>query len=300
MTASGFRCAVVVPVYNEARAVESTVRRLQSAIATVPDASFEIVCVDDGSTDGSGDVLARLDGITVVRHAVNRGYGASLRSGIHRSPQEWIFIVDADGTYPIEDLPRFVEEVRAGGLDMVVGARGGVGITSAPFRAAARWVLRRMVRALTGTPVPDLNSGMRLFRRQLFVEFQHLLPRGFSFTTTLTVASLFSGYALKYLPIDYAERIGKSNIRPVQDFFGFVVLIVRLATYFEPLRFFVPLAGVLALVGALRAARDIAVTNGIGSLATILLLAALQVFITGILADAVIRRSFAPPSEPTR
>jgi glycosyltransferase involved in cell wall biosynthesis len=290
-------CAVIIPVYNERGAIEDTVRRVQGICAGVPGYDFEIICINDGSSDDTGEILARLPGITVITHEVNRGYGAALRTGLDYCSQEWIFITDADGTYPLQDLPGLLD-VAAGGVDMVVGARQGSGISASLPHQLARWILRKMVHGLTGVMVPDLNSGMRVFRRSLYQEFRHLLPMGFSFTTTLTVASLYSGRKVRYMPINYERRIGKSNIKPVKDFFGFAMLIVRLASYFEPLRFFLPAAFGLAILGVLRAVRDVIVVNQFGALAVILLLTAFQIFVLGVIADVIVRRFQVVPVAP--
>jgi glycosyltransferase involved in cell wall biosynthesis len=282
-------CAIIIPVYNEERAIADTIARIQAVCVRIPRYAFEIVCVNDGSSDDTGKILSGLHGITVLTHVVNRGYGAALRTGLDYCSQEWIFITDADGTYPLEDLPVLLERAE-GNVDMVVGSREGAGISRSPFRRAARWILRKMVHGLTGMFVPDLNSGMRVFRRSLYSEFRHLLPLGFSFTTTLTVASLYSGHRVEYIPIRYERRIGHSNIKPVKDFFGFVILIVRLASYFEPLRFFLPASFALCALGVLRAIRDIIVVNQFGALSVILLLTAFQVFVVGVIADVIVRR----------
>src|SRR6185295_16626500 len=131
----------------------------------------------------------------------------------------------------------------------------GEGIKGQPLHRIARWILRRMVRALTGVFVPDLNSGLRVFRRAIYAHFRHLLPLGFSFTTTMTVASLYSGYRVRYIPTRYGKRTGKSNLRPVSAFVAFMILIVRLTSYFEPLRFFLPLALAIFALSCLRGAR---------------------------------------------
>lgn len=290
-------CAVVIPVYNEERAIEDTVIRIREICASVAGYQFEIVCINDGSSDGTAAVLARLQGITVITHEVNRGYGAALRTGLDYCSQDWIFITDADGTYPLADLPLLLAS--AEGVDMVVGNRQGQGISRSPAHQVARWILRKMVHGLTGVMVPDLNSGMRVFKRSLYQEFRHLLPMGFSFTTTLTVASLYSGRRVHYVPINYERRVGKSNIRPVQDFVGFSMLIVRLASYFEPLRFFLPAAFVLALLGVIRAIRDVIVVNQFGALSVILMLTAFQVFVLGVIADVIVRRfQIVPVARP--
>ena len=290
-------CAVIIPIYNERGAIEDTIHRVQGICAHVPDYDFEIICVNDGSSDGTGEILANVSGVTVITHDVNRGYGAALRTGLDYCSQEWIFITDADGTYPLEDLPRLLS-LAAGGVDMVVGARQGSGISASLPHQLARWILRKMVHGLTGVMVPDLNSGMRVFRKALYQEFRHLLPMGFSFTSTLTVASLYSGHKVRYEPINYERRVGKSNIKPVADFFGFSMLIVRLASYFEPLRFFLPAAFGLALLGVLRAIRDVIVVNQFGALSVILLLTAFQVFMLGVIADVIVRRSQVVPAVP--
>lgn len=290
-------CAVIIPVYNECRAIEETVTRVQDICATVPGYIFEIICINDGSTDGTSDILGRLQGITIITHEVNRGYGAALRTGLDYCTQEWIFITDADGTYPLPDLPKLLD-CASGGVDMVVGNRVGSGLSATPFHRLARWILRKMVHGLTGVMVPDLNSGMRVFRRSLYAEFRHLLPMGFSFTTTLTVASLYSGRKVRYEPIHYERRIGKSNIKPVKDFLGFAMLIVRLASYFDPLRFFLPAAFALAGVGLLRAIRDVIVVNQFGALSVILMLTAFQVFVLGVIADVIVRRFQVTPAVP--
>ena len=292
-------CAIIVPVFNEELAVADTVRRIQDICSRVSGYDFEIICIDDGSSDGSGRILAALPGITVLGHPVNRGYGAALRTGLDYCTQDWVFITDADGTYPLEDLVHLLERAESG-VDMVVGSRAGAGISLSPFRRLARWILRKMVHGLTGVMVPDLNSGMRIFRRSLFAEFRHLLPLGFSFTTTLTVASLYSGRRVEYIPVHYQRRVGRSNIKPVKDFIGFVILIVRLASYFEPLRFFLPVSFALFALGILRAVRDVIVVNQFGALSVILFLTAFQIFAFGVIADVVVRRFQTPQNTEPR
>jgi glycosyltransferase involved in cell wall biosynthesis len=289
-------CAVIIPVYNEDQAIADTVQRLQAICWQMPRYRFEIICINDGSTDRSAEILADLRGITVLTHSVNRGYGAALRTGLDYCTQDWVFITDADGTYPLEDLTHLLQSAESG-LDMVVGSRAGAGIARSPLRRLARWILREMVHGLTGVMVPDLNSGMRIFRRSLYTEFRHLLPLGFSFTTTLTVASLYAGRKVRYIPVDYQRRIGRSSIKPVKDFFGFVVLIVRLASYFEPLRFFLPVSLTVFGLGVLRAIRDVLVVNQFGAMSVILFLTAFQIFAFGVIADVIVRRfQVAPPA----
>lgn len=286
-------CAIIIPVFNEDGAISDTLRRVIEITEKIKDWTFEVICVNDASTDKTADILSEFSNrseITLHTHSINRGYGGALRTGLDRCQLPWVFIVDADATYPIDDLPKLLSELE-NGSDMVVGARKGLGITASPFHRIARWILRKMTHILTGTMVPDLNSGMRVFRRSLYVEFKNLLPLGFSFTTTITMASLYSNYRISYVPIDYAPRLGKSNIKPIRDFFGFTMLIVRIASYFEPLRFFLPLAFIVMIVGFLKGARDFIWLGQIGPLAVIVFLMGVQIFLTGILAEVIVRRS---------
>ncbi len=283
-------CAIIIPVFNEEGAIRDTVMRLQRIATTLAEWQFEIICVNDASTDSTAAILNEIKGITVLTHTLNRGYGGALRTGLNHASAEWVFIVDADATYPIEELGQLLSEID-NGADMVVGARKGIGITASPFHRIARWILRKMTHILTGTMVPDLNSGMRVFRHRLYREFKTLLPLGFSFTTTLTMASLYSNYKIIYVPITYAPRLGKSNIKPVRDFFGFTMLIIRIASYFEPLRFFLPLAFGVMLIGFLKGSRDFIILGQIGPLAVIVFLMGVQIFLTGIIAEVIVRRA---------
>jgi len=293
------KLVVILPVYNEETAIHETLKQVREALHKVRTFEHEIICVNDGSTDNTESILRSEAGITLLSHPVNRGYGAALKSGLDYADADWVFITDADGTYPNEDLPRLLQEARKE-HNMVVGVRSGPGISKSPLKRMARWLLRRMVQALTGVMVPDLNSGFRVFRHSLYREFQHLLPMGFSFTTTLTVASLYRGYQIKYIPIQYERRKGKSHIRPIRDFLFFSMLILRLASYFEPLRFFLPTSLILVLFGVWRGIRDIIVTNGIGGFSILLTVFAFQFFVLGILADVIVRRTESLSKTPPK
>lgn len=296
-TTNVFSVSFVVPVFNEEREVENTARKLLGLAKKIGN-SAEVIFVNDGSLDNTRKILEKIEGIKVFHHPFNLGYGAALRTGLDRAQNQWLAIVDCDGTYPIEQLEVLVNQAKEKDIQMVVGAREISFSWSQPFHKIARWVLRRMVKTLTGQMVPDLNSGMRLFKKDLYLEFCHLLPFGFSFTSTITVASLFRGYWIKYIPISYGRRTGRSHIRPVRDFFGFVVLITRLASYFDPMKFFLPISVTILLVAGLRAIRDVLLDGHFGSLAVILVFFSLQTFLTGVLADVIVRRS-QMPTKPT-
>ncbi len=245
--------------------------------------------VDDGSAD---DTAARAEaaGARVIRHEVNRGYGASLKTGIRRARHEHVIILDADGTYPPEALPELLAS--PGEPDMVVGARTKGKVHIPLIRRPAKAFLRGLASYLSGYPIPDLNSGFRLIRREVVSRFFGLLPNGFSFTTTITLAMLVSGYSVQYVDIEYHRRTGRSHIRPIRDTLGFVSLILRTVMYFNPLRIFLPLAVLFILAGG--AVFGLSWAYGERPLDTtslLLIVTGVQLGAVGMLADVIARRA---------
>jgi glycosyltransferase involved in cell wall biosynthesis len=279
--------AVIIPAFNEEGAIVETVHKARSVLSELG-AKYEIIVVDDGSVDTTA-AKARDTGARVLRHSINRGYGNALKTGIRATSCSWIAITDADGTYPIEDLLKLLEH--AEGHDMVVGARTGARVHIPFLRRPAKWLIGKLANYLSGFEIPDLNSGLRVFRRDMAERFMSLYPDGFSFTTTITVASLSSGYDVKFVPIDYHRRIGTSSISPLRDFFGFILLVVRLATYFKPLNVFLPPALVLITLGFGKALVDLVRTNAFGVGSSLVLLMGVQLGFLGLLADLVLRRT---------
>jgi len=284
---------IIVPSFNEERSVRGTFEALGEVRGRI-DLPVEIVFVDDGSDDGTAEILEELaaEGVRVIRHRVNRGYGAALKTGLRAASGEYVGITDADGTYPNDRFPEFMAAVREGGYDMVVGARTGANARVPLVRRPAKWVLRWLANFLTGRRIPDLNSGMRVMKREAVERFIPILPDGFSFTTTITIAMMTNGYAVKFIPVDYAARKGKSKIRPIRDTLNFIQLICRTALYFNPLRVFLPLSAGLVLlafmvlVGSwLLADRIMDVTFGV------ILMAAFIVLAIGLLADLIDKRT---------
>jgi len=236
--------SVVVPAYNEEGAVGEDLRRI---IEVMEGGSwpYEVVVVDDGSEDGTADRAGEVRGVRLVQHGRNRGYGAALKTGIRHARGEIIVITDADGTYPPEYIPRLVEELEH--CDMAVGARVGREAKIPPLRRPAKWFLTRLASYLAEAKIPDLNSGLRAFRKRDVEPFMNLLPSGFSFTTTITLAMLCNDMVVRYLPIEYKPRKGRSKIKPLQDTYNFILLVLRTICFFNPLKVFMPPA--LALMG---------------------------------------------------
>jgi glycosyltransferase involved in cell wall biosynthesis len=281
--------SIVVPVYNEVGAVAETMRQLLGVIGRIGPES-EIIAVDDGSSDGSGDALDAMQGLRVLHHEYNLGYGAALKTGIRAARNAWVAITDADGTYPNDRISGLLRTAEAQGADMVVGTRPTAGSGVSPVRRPAKWVITRLSEYLAGRSIPDLNSGLRVFRRETAERFMPIFPDGFSFTTTITLAMLSNGYRVDYVPITYLARTGASKIRPVRDTLTFIQLIVRISMYFNPLRIFVPLSLALFVSGFMTLTYRAITQRGLGALSVILFMAAIQVLTTGMIADLVDRR----------
>jgi len=283
--------SVIIPVYNEELCVAGTIRSVQQTLLDSRH-EFEVIVVNDGSTDRTPWILERLTGVRVIHHRTNRGYGASLKTGIHRARFPLIAILDADGTYPVDRLLSMLELIDEQ-CDMVVGARLGKQVHQSWLRAVIKQLLRRYAEWLTNHSIPDLNSGMRVFRKQQAERFSNLLPNGFSFTSTITMAMLRHHYHVEFVSIDYYPRIGKSKIRPVRETFNFLQLIVRTAFYLAPVRVLLPIAGLLfAFFGAMLA-WDLYFVHDVTGRTQLLMTAAVQIGMFALLADLIHKRSLA-------
>jgi len=276
--------SVVIPAYNEVRAIGEC---LESLLATLGEARFshEVIVVDDGSSDGTAERVREVEGVKLLEHKRNRGYGAALKTGIRGAQGEIIVIADADGTYPAERIPDLVEGMEQ--CDMVVGARTGEHVRVPLERRPAKWLLTRLASYLAEADIPDLNSGMRAFRRSDAMRLFGILPSGFSFTTTLTLAMMCSGMTVGFIPINYHQRIGRSKIRPLRDTYNFIVLIVRTISYFNPLKVFLPAAGAVLGIGVIKTIYDAIAFADIYDTDVLLLIGGLLLGAIGMLADIV-------------
>jgi glycosyltransferase involved in cell wall biosynthesis len=283
--------SVVIPAFNEEGGIGATVRAVREAIAATGRA-HEIVVVDDGSADLTAE-RAVAEGASVVAVPENGGYGAALKRGIRQARYETIVIIDADGTYPADAIPALL--AHAGRYDMVVGARVGPGVAIPMERRPAKAFLGWLASYLAGRAIPDLNSGLRVMRRDLVQRFEHLLPPGFSFTSTITLAALCTDALVYYHPIEYRARIGRSKIRPFHAF-EFLMLILRTTVYFRPLKVFLPLGGVFFVGGFAKFIYDLVIGNLSESAVTGFLGAAI-LWAVGLLSDQIARVSLrtGPP-----
>jgi len=278
--------SIVIPAYNEEEGIGGVIEGI-----TTLGIEGEIIVVDDGSEDNTADIVREYQGVRLIRHDLRRGYGAAIKTGIRHARGEIILVIDADGTYPHHHIPALISGIVEEDYDMVVGARVSGDVHIPMLRRPAKWLLRRLAEYLSGTRIPDLNSGMRAMRRAVMEDFFHILPEGFSFTTTITLAMLTNGYRIKYMPVDYYKRGGRSKIRPIQDTFNFIQLIIRTVLFFNPLRVFIPLSislvilAFLVLYGSwLIFGRAMDVTFGV------ILMTAVMVMAIGMLADLIDKR----------
>ncbi|OHE84973.1 MAG: glycosyl transferase family 2 [Lysobacterales bacterium RIFOXYD1_FULL_69_11] len=289
--ASTPRVSVLVPCFNEENAVDETIHKLDAALSPLGD--FEIVAIDDGSVDRTLERLnalaTRYSRLRIVEHDRNRGYGAALKTGMRHAASDMIAITDADGTYPVEDLPRLVE--LSANYDMVVGARTGSDVTYSKIRKIPKYFLHRWVNWIVNLKVPDINSGMRVFRKDMAQKFVRILPNGFSFTITITISSLRNNYRVRYEPINYYQRTGKSKIHPIKDTLRFLQIIGRTGMYFAPLRILAPIVVLLGLATTASLAHDLFVLRDLTEKSLLLLVSTFNVGMFAMLADMIDKRS---------
>jgi glycosyltransferase involved in cell wall biosynthesis len=279
--------SIVVPCYNERAGLPLLLDTFDQKLkATGTDVQFEYVIVDDGSTDGSGEIPLRPN-MQVVRHEFNRGYGAALKSGIRAASHDWILIIDADGTYPVDKIPDLVREAEH--CDMAVGARIGQNVSHSIVRRVAKWPIHKLADYLVNRHIPDLNSGLRMFKKELAMRYMRLFPDGFSFTSTITLALMADGWRVRYITIDYYKREGKSKVKPVKDAINYFTLVMRMILFFNPLKIFLPLSFTLFAASIASLAYDIYLMN-MNERTLILVVGFMQMTLLGFLADLVNRR----------
>lgn len=286
---SSRKLTIIMPAFNEQNSIGKVLADLRSRLPEV-----EIVVVDDGSTDGTADVLQAFD-IRLLRHERNFGYGASLRTGILASQSEYVLFCDSDGQHTAEDVARIIEACV--NCEMVVGMRGK-GFYTSIQRAPGKLILRKFADYLAGQKIPDLNSGLRMIKREVLLRYLHLMPEGFSFSTTSTFALLKGRHRVKWIPITVSSRKASSTstVRQMKHGPQTLMLILRLTVLFEPLKVFLHVSGVLLLMTIGFFAYDMKVTgfHHLSGTTFFLGISTLLVFMFGLLCDQVsaLRREF--------
>lgn len=278
---------MVLPVYNEAGHLRDEIDRIRRSL-DASEFSYELIVIDDGSTDDSGEVAASIEGIRLLRFRDNRGSGSVRRIGTRAARAPIVVWTDADMTYPNDRIPELVRSLD--GYDQVVGARTTEEGSYRFLRKPAKWIIRRIAIMLSRTDIPDLNSGFRAFRKDVAEQFLHLLPEGFSCVTTITLSFLTNGYSVNYVPIEYAERAGRSKFHWYQDSKRYLMQVVRMTLMFEPLRVLGPMGLGLLMLGIGKVIYDvIAHPLRIAGNTQLILLAALITILIALLSDLLVR-----------
>jgi len=281
--------SIVIPVYNEEAAIGDDLDLIKQTMDATGQ-PYEIIVVNDGSTDRTVEIVSSKPGVTLLHHEQNRGTGAARTTGIKAARGDIIIMTDGDGTYPNQDMPRLLEYMKQ--CDMVIGARTKEQGTLKWLRTPAKWFIRRLAAYLTATEIPDLNSGLRAFKKDIALKYLDILPPTHSWVSTITIAFLSDGYLVKFVPIDYYRRKGKSKFHPLKDTYNYITMVVRAVMYFNPLKVFLPLSLLLLTFGGIKLIRDLIVFHlHVPTSTVLIMLTAVQLGAMGLLADLIVKKS---------
>jgi len=273
---------VVIPAFNEEDGIGPT---LEAVKALMPATVTELIVVDDGSTDRTAEVAAAA-GVRVLRHANNRGYGASLKTAIHAATGDYVLTMDADGQHRIEDVAKLCHQIAGPDApECVIGQRVKK-LHSPLWRMPGKWLLTRMAQFLIRRKIPDLNSGLRIIRRDVALRYMRICPQGFSFSTTITMALMSRGYDVRFVPIAVEKRVGKSTVTAGTGF-QTILLVLRLATLFNPLRIFLPISAASVTVGVAWSVPYVMDRQGVTVGSMLAILTGVLLFALGLICDQV-------------
>ena len=271
--------SIVIPAKNEAAGLESFLANLTEAYPKA-----EIIIVDDGSTDNTTDICLE-NGVKLISHPYSMGNGAAIKTGARAATGDVIVFMDADGQHKPEDVEKLLKGIDEG-YDMVVGARDSQSQASMG-RAIANNFYNKLATFVVNHKVEDLTSGFRAVKREKFLEFIHLLPNGFSYPTTSTMAFFRAGYPVSYVPISAKERIGKSHIKILRDGFRFVMIIFKICTLYSPLKLFVPISAILFMAGMSYYMYTFITAGRFTNMSATILSASLLVFLVGLVSEQI-------------
>ncbi|UDL03855.1 glycosyltransferase [Marinobacter sp. CA1] len=271
--------SVVIPAKNEANNLKSLIPKLRS-VACID----EIIVVDDGSEDDTFRISSEA-GAKVVSHPYSKGNGAAIKTGARAAEGDIIIFMDGDGQHDPADIPRLLEKIKEG-YDLVVGARGRESQASVG-RGLANGLYNKLASYMTGHPVKDLTSGFRAVRRDKFLEFLYLLPNGFSYPTTSTMAFFRAGYSVAYVPITAHERVGVSHIRPLKDGIRFLLIIFKIGTLYSPLKLFLPIALFIFSIGLGYYAFTYFLAGRFTNMSALMFTTSLVIFMVGLVSEQI-------------
>ncbi|WP_347463932.1 glycosyltransferase family 2 protein [Acinetobacter thermotolerans] len=273
------KISIVLPAKNESAAIGQTLAQIQQL-----QLAHEIIVVNDGSTDQTKQA-AESAGAKVVTHPYSKGNGAAIKTGARTATGDIIVFMDADGQHDPQDIPRLIEKIEQG-YDLVVGARQK-GSQASIGRGIANALYNNLATYMTEQKVEDLTSGFRAVRADKFREFLYLLPNGFSYPTTSTMAFFRAGYSVTYVPIHAAKRIGKSHIQPLKDGVRFFLIIFKIATLFSPLKMFLPIAILLFMIGTGWYGYTLWDAGRFTNMSALLYTGSIMIFLMGLISEQV-------------
>ena len=285
---------IVLPCFNEGAHVLAEIDRITAAMST-SDLTYELLCIDDASTDDTLDVLrhalGRYPHLRILPFRRNGGSGTARRIGTQQARGEIVVWTDADMTYENERIPELVRILRDDATyDQVVGARTTEEGTHKWARVPAKWFIRKVAEWLTKTRIPDLNSGLRAFRREVSLPYLRLLPSGFSCVTTITIAFLSNQHDIRYVDTAYAKRAGVSKFHFVHDAYRYILQVLRMVMYFDPLKVLMPPALLMLVVGVVKAVVDMVRHPFYFPASTVLLIVSgIMIGSLALLSDLVVR-----------
>ncbi len=275
--------SIIIPAYNEEKSVAQVITGLKNFLSK-EEYDYEIIVIDDGSTDQTNKILKNIKNIKLISHPYNKGYGAAIKTGVKNAQYDWLLFYDSDGQHQPKYIEKLIKYTKR--YDMIIGARVGYQgpLNRQPGKKLLNWVANYLVQQ----KIPDLNSGFRLVKKDIFLRFSHILPNGFSLSTTITLAFFKEALNVKYISIKINKRKGKSSVT-VKDGFETLMLILRTITLFSPLRVFLPVSGLILGLALLSLVLDIIHTYSfnIGDTTILLFISSLFFFFFGLLADQI-------------
>lgn len=279
--------SIVLAIYNEEDCVEKELSIIKENMDK-SEFSYEIIAVDDASTDKTVEKILQFPNVRLIRHKRNKGSGGSRKSGTLAAKGEIVVWTDVDMTYPNHLIPELVKQLKNSDYRQVVGQRTSEEGTSKLFRVPAKYFMRKLASFLSRTSIPDLNSGFRAFYRSDILKFIHLIPRGFSCVSTTTLSFLCNDLDVGYMKIVYKKRSGKSKFHPFKDSYAYLLQILRMVIIFEPLRVFVPLSAIIFTISLVKNILDIIYAGNTQESDIVGYFVAFLIFAVGMLADLIV------------
>jgi glycosyltransferase involved in cell wall biosynthesis len=280
--------SLIIPARNEAAALRDLLSSLRRQHPKV-----EIIVVNDGSTDDTSVICREFD-VLEIQHGYRMGNGAAIKTGARAACGDVLVFMDGDGQHDARDIPRLLDKL-ADGYDMVVGARASRSQATIG-RSWANLFYNRLASWMTNHRIPDLTSGFRAVRAERFREFLHLLPNGFSYPTTITMAFFRAGYAVAYVPIETAKRIGESHIQPLQDGLRFLLIIFKIGTLYSPLKLFCPVSAAFFLTGLGYYLYTYITANRFTNMSALMFTTAVLIFLIGLVSEQITQLIYQPTS----